>query len=64
MSRATRKPRRKAATGRSRPGRGGARRRARPGLNPLQRLILTLGKTLVGILPRAGRIQAANDPGD
>lgn len=37
-------------------------RRPRGRLNPLQRLILTLGRTLVGVLPRSRRVRAANDP--
>ncbi len=62
MSPAAKKPRRKPAPGRKRRGAAAARRTASATLNPLQRLILTLGRTLVGILPRAGRIRAANDP--
>jgi hypothetical protein len=56
------KPRRKPGTGRKGQARAAPRRGARAGLNPIQRLILSLGRTLVGILPRAGRIRAANDP--
>lgn len=62
MCPAPKKPRRKPAPGRKRRGAAAARRTAGATLNPLQRLILTLGRTLVGILPRAGRIRAANDP--
>ena len=62
MTAAAKKPRRKPAAGRKVRGRAGARQAARPRLNPVQRLILSLGRTLVGILPRAGRIRAANDP--
>ena len=57
MSRTAKKPRhkRRAAL------RGGASPLRRP-INPLQRLILTLGRTLVGVLPRSRRVRAANDP--
>ena len=62
MTTAAKKARRKPATGRKGRGRAGASQAARAGLNPVQRLILSLGRTRVGILPRAGRIRAANDP--
>lgn len=61
MSPAARKPRRKPANRRK--SRGAASSRhfdAMPG--SLQQWILDLGRTLVGILPRARRIRAANDP--
>lgn len=47
-------------------GRGKARpapaRRARSKLDRIHKLILRLGRTLIGVLPRARRIPAANDP--
>jgi hypothetical protein len=38
------------------------RRRARTDARPLLRLVMRLGKTLIGVLPRSRRIRAANDP--
>ncbi|MCW5591762.1 MAG: hypothetical protein KIS74_06680 [Burkholderiales bacterium] len=57
MSRTAKKPRRK----RRAAPRGNVSPPRRPP-NPLQRLILTLGRTLVGVLPRSRRVRAANDP--
>ncbi len=37
-------------------------RRSRRNPNALQRLILGLGETLLGVLPRSRRTRAANDP--
>lgn len=60
MTRPEKKPRRKPAAGRKGRVRAVSRRRAR--LNPIQELILTLGRTIVGFLPCSRRIRAANDP--
>ena len=57
MSRTAKKPRHK----RRAAHRGNASPLRRP-INPLHRLILSLGRTLVGVLPRSRRVRAANDP--
>ena len=62
MTRSAKKPSRKPAAGRKGRVRAASRRRARASLNPIQKLILTLGRTIVGFLPCSRRIRAANDP--
>jgi hypothetical protein len=62
MTRDANKPRRKPAPGRAARVRAAARPRARADASPIQKLILTLGRTIVGFLPCSRSIRAANDP--